>query len=97
MTNSTGPIPPEVFAECVKAPFGKAKEIIRKYDPYWGRGDDEKISWKVRVSGWMGGTAYVTAATKDEADQLADELSGGDIDWDTWGDDFTVTSVEISE
>jgi hypothetical protein len=81
---STGPMPRERLKELVDAPFGKAAEIIRQYDPMWGRRAGEKHEWLVRVErdGTGTGTAFIKAANQDEADELADELTESDIDWD---------------
>ena len=80
----SGPIPRERLKELVEAPFGKAKEIIRQYDPLWGRVRGEKIEWLVRVErdGTNAGTASIKPANQEEANELADELTGADIDWD---------------
>ena len=89
----TGPITREELPSLAAAPHGHAAEAIRVHDPFWGRGEGEKIRWKVCVrSTGNGGTAYVDAASREEADKLADELDSTMIDWDD--DEFEVLSVE---
>lgn len=92
----TGPMSRETFAAAVAAPAGQAAKIIQNYDPQWGRAPGEKFEWKVRVQrdGSDSGTAYVKAASQEEADELADKLGEGDIDWDYDDGGFYVTSVE---
>lgn len=95
----TGPMPRTEFAEAIAAPFGKAREAIRKYDPLWGRETGEVIKWevkftrKVREEGW----ATVEAATEKEAEKLAEKIPDSQISWDVgdcWGDDIEIESVE---
>lgn len=93
----TGPIPREKFKEIASCPgAGKAREAIQQYDPLWGRQPGEKLEWKVRVerTGADRGTAYVKAAPQKEADDLADNLSSCEVDWDYADDDFDIISVE---
>ena len=92
---SLGPMTRAELAEAIAAPAGKATEIIRKYDPQWGRRPGEKFDWvvKVRRSSRDEGTAIVKAASQEEADDLADELGDADIDWDH-DDSFEIDSVE---
>jgi hypothetical protein len=90
----TGPIDRATLKELADAPFGKAAEFIRKYDPQWGRAEGEKFRWKVTVRREDGGTAYVMAASQEEADEAADDLTESEIDWDFDGDAFVVETVE---
>jgi hypothetical protein len=55
-------------------------------------------SYKVTASVKRLGTARVAAASQEEADRKADELSDADFDWH-WpeADDFRVVSVEAEE
>lgn len=93
---STGPIPREKFAELVNAPFGEASKAIRQHDPQWGRAPGAKFQWLVHVerSGSDQGRAWVDAASQEEAEQLAANLSTFDVDWEYDGDRFMVVSVE---
>jgi hypothetical protein len=92
---STGPIPKDKFMELVDAPFGEARKVIQKHDPQWGRAEGEKFRWvcEVQRTAGDGGKAYVMAASQEEADDLADDLSESDIHWDSWADDFEIISV----
>src|SRR5262245_47066979 len=90
----TGPLTREAFQEAVVAPFGEAKKIIRRFDPMWGRPDGEKFTWRVRVRGTMFGTAYVEAASEEEANDEACNLRDADIDWNDQADDFEIDDVE---
>lgn len=93
---STGPLDPETLKALAEAPFGKAAETIRKYDPQWGRRPGEKFDWEVTVrrSGADRGTAIIKAASQEEADALADDLTESEIDWDFDSDGFEVETVE---
>lgn len=93
---STGPIPRHLFAGLVDAPFGAAKKAIRRYDPEWGLPEGQKIQWTIRVAreGANHGRAWVDAHSKEEAEQLAANLSESEIDWDYSDDAFTIVSVE---
>jgi len=94
---STGVVPRAAFAEAVKAPFGQAKEIIRKYDPLWGYAPGEKFPWTVKADTMhpAQGRATVLAETQEEADKLADELGLNDFDWDyDYNDEWHITLVE---
>lgn len=92
----TGPLPREKLKELIAAPHGQARKIIQKYDPEWGRTPGEKFEWKiiVRRSGADQGTAYIKAASKEEADKLADDLTEAEVDWDYDSIDFEILSVE---
>lgn len=91
----TGPIPREVFAKAILAPYGGAKKIIREYDPLWGIAPGDKIRWKVEAMSKQWGEAFVEADSQEEADQKADELDESDFDWDYSSGDVTIISVEI--
>lgn len=89
----TGPLSRDQFRELVDAPFGKATEVIRKYDPLFGRKEGEKFSWKVIASSTSTMVAYVEAENEDEAKKLADELD--DDAFDSCNDgDITIESVK---
>lgn len=90
----TGPLSRDEFMELAGAPFGAAAKRIRDFDPFFGRGDGEKIRWKVKCRGDMHGTAYIEAASEKEANNLADNLSEAEVDWDGGSDDFEILSVE---
>lgn len=91
----TGPFTRQQFSEMVSAPYGEATKLIRKVDPLWGREEGEPVRWRVEASGRMRGTAYVKAATRKEADKLADELSDTDFDWGDGYGNFDILSVEL--
>lgn len=96
---SFGPIPREKFAEIINAPHGKAAELIRTYDPLWGRdnGDGVERKWKVKLSREITeiGFATVMAVTEEGAKILADALDEHDIDWQhEYSDHGIVESVE---
>lgn len=90
----TGVLTRDEFRELVDAPFGKARKEIQKRDPFWGRSEGDKIEFEVRVSSWCEGRAFVKAASQEEADKLADDLSNAEIDWEYDSDDYVVLSVE---
>lgn len=91
----TGPIPRDKFQEIVVSPHGEARKIIQKYDPLWGRVPGEKFRWKVTVAATrLEGTAFVEAATQKEADDLADKLQDGDVEWGDGFCDFDILTVE---
>ncbi len=90
----TGPLTREQIRELAEAPFGTARAEIQKYDPLWGKAEGDKIEFEIVCQGTLEGRAYVKAASQEEADNLADDLNGAEIDWDVARDDFTVISVE---
>ena len=90
---STGPLSREEFKKLVEAPHGQARREIQKVDPLFGRSPGEKIEWRVRCRADMHGTAFVKAATEQEAEALADELTSNDVDWDTYSDDIEIWDV----
>ncbi len=85
---STGPIPRDVFAEIVAAPHGKARDMIRKYDPLWGRVEGEPIKYRARFTRRAREVGYATveASSEKEAETLANLLDTSTIDWQP--DDF---------
>lgn len=90
----TGPLSREELRKLANAPFGTAIKEIRKFDPMYGRAPGEKIEWKVICKSNMEGRAYVKAASKKEAEALADKLGCNDVDWGTYSDDFEILSIE---
>ena len=89
---TAGPLRSRTFKKLTDAPFGKATEIIRQYDPIlgsWGRRG--KSDGKSNVRQRSRGVAYVEAISQKEADALADDLTMDDIEWD---DDFDILSVK---
>jgi hypothetical protein len=91
----SGPLSRQQLAELVTAPFGKAVEVIREYDPQFGRKPGEKYRWRIKARCEMEGTAYVMAADEKEANKLADEITDAAFDWDApWSSDLEVISVE---
>lgn len=91
----SGPVPRDEFAKLAAAPFGEALKVIKKYDPLWGLKEGEKLTWRVRASSRMHGTAYIEAATQEEADNLADDLSDASFDWECSKFSIDIDSVEI--
>lgn len=100
---STGPIPPDEFKKLADAPFGAALKTIRKFDPLYGLPPGEKIKWRVTFEREITqeGEAYVMAASKEEAEKLADEIPESKICWDDDLDgqsnisDFTVEPARV--
>lgn len=95
---ATGPIPREEFMALVSAPFGAAEKAIRKYDPLWGRKEGEKIKWRVTFTRTVRETGYSTveAADQKEAEKLADDIPDNKIDWDHFGGDSDIDSLEVA-
>ncbi len=92
---STGPVPRDKFRELINAPCGEAVKIIRQYDPLWGIPAGKKIMWRVDCRRTrIDGLAYVEASSEKEAQNLADDLAGCEVDWDTDEDDFEILSVK---
>lgn len=96
---STGPIPRAEFAEIVNAPFGKAREAIRKYDPLWGRATGETIKWRVKFTREVTEVGYATveASSEKEAEEIAAHVKTSTIAWepdDCFDEDGEVESVE---
>jgi len=96
-----GPMTREQFRALVTAPFGVALEAIRRHDPLYGRKPGEKLRWKVTLRREIPeiGTAIVIAATQEEADDLAQDLSEAQISWDVddrayYDDNGTIEKVE---
>jgi hypothetical protein len=44
--------------------------------------EGEKISWRVEATAECEGVAYVEAASKEEAEALADDLGAAAFDWE---------------
>lgn len=80
---STGPIPRDVFAEIVAAPHGKARDMIRKYDPLWGRVEGEPVKWRAHFTRRTREVGYATveASSEKEAEKIAALLDTSTIDW----------------
>lgn len=94
----SGPVPREEFRRLVELPYGKAREAIRKYDPCYGLEPGKKITWEVKVKARRCyGTAYVEAATEEEAESAAQDIEGYEVDWDTDREDFEILSIEPSK
>jgi hypothetical protein len=92
----SGPVPINEFREMVNLPAGEARKCIRKYDPLFGREPGEKIKWEVRFTGQGVGYAVVEAASKKDAEKLADKISDADIEWDDMEvDDFEVSPMLV--
>ena len=99
MDPSTGPIPRSVFEEIVAAPHGKARDMIRKYDPLWGRVEGESIKWRVefRRRAYETGYATVEATSKEDAEREAEKIEASLFNWepDHFEDDVgDIQSVE---
>jgi hypothetical protein len=80
----TGPLSREEFRALSTAPFGTATDVIRKYDPLYGRQPGEKIRWLVTLTREVPERGYATviAETEEEAAQLAANLTETEIDWE---------------
>lgn len=85
---ATGPISPAEMQALADAPYGKAAEVLRKHDPFFGRDTGERIPWKLKLSRDVRQTATITvmAASEEEAEAEA-EREIYTVDWDTDGDD----------
>ncbi|MBN8958022.1 MAG: hypothetical protein J0H17_15845 [Rhizobiales bacterium] len=79
----TGPLSREEFAALIDAPYGRATEVIRKYDPMFGRAPGEQIEWEVTFERdvTQEGYAVVKASSEEEAREVAEGLSSFEIDW----------------
>jgi hypothetical protein len=91
----SGPVPRDVFKTLVSVPYGKAREVIRKYDPMWGVEEGEKVRWKVTCYYTHVGVAYVEAANQEEADDLANDLLDSDFSFDYGNGDIDIIDVEL--
>ena len=84
--SATGPIPRDEFFSLVDAPCGRAAQVIRRYDPLWGRGlgDGKKIKWRVKLTQLVTMAGYVTveAESQEEAGHLAEQIPDRDVSWD---------------
>lgn len=94
-----GPIAAETFAELVSAPYGKAAEVIRKFDPFWGKSEGENVKFRVTLEGSARCflTVTVGASSKEEAEKLAFEQAETDAS-DEWDydepDEYYIARIE---
>lgn len=95
---SFGPLDRDQFSQLVAAPFGEAAKAIRKHDPLWNRKEGDEIKWLVTATRDVTeeGTAFVHAATKEEAKRKAGELKWSDysVDYPYDVPDFDIDDVE---
>lgn len=93
-----GPLSDDEIAALSVCPFGEAKKIIRKHDPLYGLEPGQKIKWAVKLTRTVEEEGYATveAASKEQAEKLANNLKDTDIDWhaNCWGDDGDIQSIE---
>jgi len=98
--NPFGPLSAEEFQKAVDAPYGLAGDILRKADPLWGRSfpEGEKSRWKVvfHQQVTMSATAYVEAASEEEAAAIAEHFDTSKLTFDRYVDsgDDEIASVE---
>jgi hypothetical protein len=97
---ASGAAPPDALARAADAPFGKAREIIRAFDPGFQREEGEKIVWRVDMRRKLTDTGHVLieAASHEEAAKLVgaiDEdsvIEHEDAEPDGWG--WEVVSIK---
>lgn len=84
--SSTGPMTSEQLKALADAPHGHALKEIRKFDPLYGRlsGEGELIKWRVKLTKEVQAVGFVTveAATKEDAEALAEEVDDHKVEWD---------------
>jgi hypothetical protein len=84
---SFGPVPPAEFKRAMNAPALVAADIIRKYDPSFGKTDNasEPKKFRVRVrrevSNYERATVEVEAASKEDAETLVEAMPPSGFDW----------------
>lgn len=96
---SYGPVPKEMIAEALAAPSGKATQILRKYDPLFGRGvhNPKKFSITVTRKAIRKDEAIVEieAADEKQAEEILDAMDWDDFNWrEGFDDDYEDHSVE---
>ena len=71
-----GEVSPEDVQEIINAPAGKAAEIIRKYDPAWGRTGEEvyEVHFVKKITEYHNCKVKISAASQEDADKIADGL-----------------------
>ncbi|GHA15383.1 hypothetical protein GCM10007989_07690 [Devosia pacifica] len=84
---ATGPISPDELRRIADMPYGAAQAELQKHDPLWGklpREEGEQIEWKVFVTQEVTMEAFVrvTAASAEEAMEIAETMPEGDFSWD---------------
>ena len=89
----TGPLDRETFKKLTDAPFGKATEIIRQYDPFWGPwGRRRKSDGRSGDEATGRGVAlWRKLSAKGKPMRWPMTLTMDDIKWD---DDFDILSVK---
>lgn len=95
---SFGRMTPVQIKELADAPFGQAAKSIREIDPLWGVEEGRPIKWRAKFSREVRevGSAIVEAATKEEAEELAEALPEASIRSDDIDalDEWELESVE---
>ena len=97
MRSITGVVTSEQLKEFAALPFGEAADRIRRYDPMWGLPEGAEIEWVVTVRAKIGGIAVVKAASKQQAEKVADRLKESEIDWDYPIDVFEIDQIRPSK
>lgn len=86
MAGSFGPLSPEEFKKLVDAPYGRAVNVIRRFDPLYGKtsSEGEKVKWRVTLHQdvTMSASVTVEAATEEEAEILAEAMDDDKLNWD---------------
>jgi hypothetical protein len=96
----SGPIPRDKLKELANAPAGKALREIRKFDPWYGHPPGSKVDICVVATREIEGAAFVKAANREEAKELAKKLKVRDFQWETssWiDDDYDIQSIGVDE
>lgn len=98
----SGPISVEELKALAELPFGQAEAELRKHDPLWGKPakdhDEQKpIKWKVFVTQEVTMEAFVTveAVSEEEAMEIAETMSEGELSWDYNSSDSIVAQHAV--
>lgn len=98
---ATGPISPEMMRELADAPYGKAGEVLRKFDPAWGlSGPDGQLrKYDVTLTGMLPASAVmeVEATNAKQAREIAMKMRTrfDTLDWDVDGNVEDVDVLEV--
>lgn len=97
---ATGPISPEQMRALADAPYGKAGEVLRKYDPAWGLSGPEAPlrKYDVTLSAMLPATAYieVEATNPEQARKIAMQERYSNLDWDIDGSPEDVEICDVA-
>ncbi|SMF65482.1 hypothetical protein SAMN02982989_3366 [Xaviernesmea oryzae] len=86
MSGSFGPLSQEQFKDLVDAPYGRAGDTIRKFDPLFGKtsSDGEIVKWRIKLVQEVRMVGYVTveAVNEEEAELAAEAIPDASVSWD---------------